>query len=159
MYREKTLNNKMVNYEIINMIIASLFSRSPREQQHSIEVASLCQLFGEFTNMPETELKKIKNVGFLHDIGKIILSLDQLNNSPNSMDLGGGELRSHPLTGYRLLNSCDNTMELADIVLSHHEHWDGAGYPKGLKEEEIPPLARVSSVVECYERVLAAGLA
>jgi putative nucleotidyltransferase with HDIG domain len=154
MYRQKTLNVRMVNSDIINTIIATLFAKTGRERKHSIEVADLCQNFGEYINMPEEELKKMRTAAYLHDIGKVVFSPQQILNSNKLCDDKRNELRAHPLIGYRILNSFDNTVDLADIVLAHHEHWDGTGYPKGLKGEEIPPLARIISIAECYERVL-----
>ena len=55
--------------------------------------------------------------------------------------------------GYRILNLCDETLDLAEGVLSHHERWDGTGYPKGLKGEEISKAARIIAVAEAYEKM------
>ena len=68
--------------------------------------------------------------------------------------MNGLKLKKHPLIGYRILNLIDDTMNFAEIILAHHEHWDGSGYPKGLKGEETPLLARVLSIIEGYERRL-----
>src|SRR5690606_3687663 len=61
------------------------------------------------------------------------------------------EFMRHPIIGYRILNSFDDTLDLAEIILAHHENWDGSGYPKGLKGEEIPRLARIIAVAESYQ--------
>jgi len=60
-------------------------------------------------------------------------------------------MKQHAVVGYRILKSFDETIDLAEIVLSHHERWDGTGYPKGLKGEEIPILARIIAVAESYD--------
>ena len=62
-------------------------------------------------------------------------------------------MRQHPATGYRLLNLSEETLDLANGVYGHHEFWDGSGYPKGLRGEEIPLISRIITVVETYERI------
>ena len=62
------------------------------------------------------------------------------------------EIKRHPVVGYRILNSFDDTLDIAQIVLAHQERWDGTGYPKGLKGDEIPLAARIIALVESYER-------
>lgn len=154
MYKVKTLNRKSINTEMINTIIASLYSKSLREEQHSLNVSDICQNIGVAMKLPETEVKKLKNAGFLHDIGKIALDPRLLNKEPPLTIDEFNMIKDHPLLGYRILNSFDDTLDLADIVLAHHEHWDGSGYPKGLAGDEIPLIARIISVAEYYERIL-----
>ncbi len=64
------------------------------------------------------------------------------------------EIKKHPIVGYRILNTFDETIDLAEPVLAHQEHWDGSGYPKGLKGEEVPLLARIIALAEGYERLI-----
>jgi HD-GYP domain-containing protein (c-di-GMP phosphodiesterase class II) len=59
--------------------------------------------------------------------------------------------QQHTIAGYRILNLFDETMDLAEAVFSHHEYWDGTGYPKGLKGEEIPWYSRIISIAEVYD--------
>lgn len=61
------------------------------------------------------------------------------------------------LWGYRILSLFDDTLDLAEYVYGHHERWDGTGYPRGLKGEQIPLLSRIISVAETYDRVLNRG--
>ena len=66
-------------------------------------------------------------------------------------------MQQHSVVGYRILNLFDDTLDLAEYVYGHHERWDGAGYPRGLKGEQIPLLSRIITVVETYDRVLNRG--
>ena len=71
-------------------------------------------------------------------------------------DLSEAELeikRQHPVVGYRILNLFDYTLDLAEAVYSHHENWNGSGYPKGLKGEEIPIMARIIAIAEVYDEL------
>lgn len=67
------------------------------------------------------------------------------------------KMKQHSVVGYRILNLFDDTLDLAEYVYGHHERWDGTGYPRGLKGEQIPLLSRIIAVVETYDRVLNRG--
>lgn len=156
MYKDKTMNRKSVNRDIIDNIVETLHSRSIREKQHSIVVSQLCGEVGSALHMPEPEISRLKKAGYLHDIGKIILDESLLSKD----SLTGEErekMRQHSIVGYRILNLFDDTLDLAEYVYSHHERWDGTGYPRGLEEEQIPLISRIISIVETYERALNRG--
>ena len=151
MYKEKALNRKTINAEMIHTIITTLHERSPQEKNHSIHVSKLCEQMGHSFNMPITEIKKLKDAGYYHDIGKIVFDKEII--------IGEDELteditviQQHSVVGYRILNLSDDTLDLADAIYSHHEKWDGTGYPKGLKGEEIPLTSRIISLAETYDR-------
>jgi diguanylate cyclase (GGDEF)-like protein/PAS domain S-box-containing protein len=154
MYLVKTLERGQVRSDAIDTIIRTLHENSPRERQHSIIVSELCEALGKALGFSEVEIRKLKHVGYFHDIGKIALDPKLLNKSTDLTSGEWNEIRTHPSIGYRILNYFDETMDLSEIVLYHHECWDGSGYPKGLKGEEIPLLARILSVAEVYERKL-----
>jgi len=152
MYKDKTMNRKAVNKDIIDTIVDTLHSRSPREKQHSIAVSKLCARVGSLLNLPETEISTLKQAGYLHDIGKIVLDEKiLLKNSLSEEEFE--KTQQHSVVGYRILNLFDDTLDLAEFVYSHHERWDGSGYPRGLKGEQIPLISRIISIVETYDRV------
>ncbi len=153
MYKDKTLNRKSINKEIIDTIILALHSKSPREKQHSVEVRKLCVEVGYFLKLSDPEISKLKRAGYLHDIGKIILDKEILYKEYLTEE-EVEQMRQHSVTGYRILNLFDDTVDLAEYIYSHHERWDGTGYPRGLKGEDIPLISRIISIVETYERVL-----
>ena len=106
--------------------------------------------------MPESELGKLERAGLLHDIGKV--SLDKsllLSETSYSEDMAG--IQQHALVGYRLLSLFDDTIDIADYVYNHHEHWDGKGYPRGINGEQIPLISRIIAVAEVYDRILHKG--
>jgi HD-GYP domain-containing protein (c-di-GMP phosphodiesterase class II) len=81
-------------------------------------------------------------------IGKIVLDESMLNKDETFTDQERKEMKQHPVMSYRILNSFDDTLDLAESILAHHESWDGSGYPKGLKNNEIPKLARIIAVAK-----------
>lgn len=151
MYKEKTLNRKAINSNIINTIINTLHERCPRERQHSINVSELCEKIGRAMNLSEPVVKKLKDAGFLHDIGKIVLEENILKKDIPLTVQEKKELQQHSIVGYRILNLFDNTLDLAEGIYGHHEAWNGSGYPKGLKGKEIPKLSRIITVAEAYD--------
>ncbi len=156
MYKDKIMNRKSINRDIIDTIIETLHSRSIREKQHSIAVSELCVEFGSVLQLPEPKISKLKRAGYLHDIGKITLDTTLLTKDTLSEE-EIEEMRQHSVVGYRILNLFDDTLDLAEYVYSHHERWDGNGYPRGLKGEQIHIIARIISITEVYERVLNKG--
>lgn len=153
MYKEKTMNRKLINMDLIDTIIETLHSRSFKEKQHSIAVSKLCAEIGSMMQLSELEINKLERAGYLHDIGKITLDPGLLlkdNFTKEELE----EVRQHPAVGYRILNLFDDTVDLAEYIYSHHESWDGSGYPRGLRGEQIPLIGRIIAIAETYDRML-----
>ncbi|WP_051531116.1 diguanylate cyclase [Clostridiisalibacter paucivorans] len=150
MYYDKTINSKNNNIDQIRGIIDSLHENYPREKIHSKNVSRLSQAIGRAMNLSKEETRKLQDAGYLHDIGKLVLDDRIIGNGPVT-EKEIREYKRHSVVGYRILNSFDKTLDLANVVLAHHEHWDGSGFPKGLKGNEIPLLARIIAVAEGYD--------
>ena len=152
MYLAKTLECDKANSAVIDSIIHMLHENNPREKEHSIRVSELCRDMGIILKLSEIEIRKLEDAGYLHDIGKVVLEPELLKKRFSKTNQKWNEIKKHPIIGYRILNSFDHTLDLAEIVLDHQERWDGSGYPKGLNGEEIPKLARIIALAESYER-------
>lgn len=122
----------------------------PREEKQSKNVSDLSENIGKTMNLSNDDIKRLKEAGYLHNIGKIALNEEILNNMEYLTEDKVVEMKKYPLVGYRILNLFENTFELADIVISLQEKWNGSGYPKGLKGNEIPKLARIVTLAESY---------
>ncbi len=153
MYSVKTLERESFSEEEIDIIIGMLHTVSPEEKEHSESLSKLCYKLGRHLGLNEIDLRNLKEAGYYHDIGKVTLAPELLEHHQNFTKEELSEIRKHSLVGYRILNSTDRTVGIADAVLSHHEHWDGTGYPVGLKGDEIPLLSRIIAVVEYYDRL------
>jgi diguanylate cyclase (GGDEF)-like protein/putative nucleotidyltransferase with HDIG domain len=151
MYDAKTLDREKVKTDTVKTIIKTLHSKSSMQAEHSKNVAEICANIALAMNLPEDEINRVKAAGFLHDIGKITLKKSLLEKYDNFTEQEKAEFMQHPITGYRILNSFNDTLDLAEIILTHHEYWDGSGYPRGLKGEEIPKLARIIAIAESYQ--------
>ncbi len=118
---------------------------------HSNRVVTLTLKLAKVFGIPEEELRHIQRGALLHDIGKMGI--------PDSILLKPGPLtdeewmimRQHPIFSYRLISQIPYLQPALDIPYSHHERWDGSGYPQGLKGEEIPLAARIFAVVDVWD--------
>jgi diguanylate cyclase (GGDEF)-like protein/PAS domain S-box-containing protein len=154
MYAKKVLDRGMYDISTIDSIIDILHDNCPRELDHSKKVSELCVKIGTQMKLPESQLKRLELAGFFHDIGKVVLDESALNGARELTDQEWHEFRQHPIIGCKILNSSNDTMDLGKYVLSHHENWDGTGYPKGLRGEEIPMLSRIIAIVESYDAMI-----
>jgi len=156
MYKDKTMNRKSINKDIIDAIIETLHARNPREKRHSAKVSELCYKIGSAMLLPEAEISKLSRAGYLHDIGKIVFD-DSILYKDFLSDIELERMQQHSVVGYRILSLFDDTLDLAEYIYGHHEKWDGTGYPRRLKGEQIPLISRIIAVGETYDRVLNRG--
>lgn len=151
MYKHKIIENEGMRGNTINTIINTLHEKNPREEQHSKRVSEICQSLGIAIGLSEIEVSRLKVIGLLHDIGKIAIDEGILNKPGKLTEHERDEIKRHPDIGYRILSSSYEMLEIADCILAHHERWDGMGYPKGLKGEAIPRIARIIALADTYD--------
>jgi diguanylate cyclase (GGDEF)-like protein/PAS domain S-box-containing protein len=151
MYKKKLFESPSMRGKTISAIIRTLHEKNKREEQHSHRVSELCKSMGESLMLSEYEIQELKTVGLLHDIGKIAIDENILNKPDKLTDEEWEEIRRHPEIGYRILSTVNDMSQMAEYVLAHHERWDGMGYPKGLKGEEIPVVSRIIAIVDSYD--------
>ncbi len=87
----------------------------------------------------------------LHDLGKLAISEDILQKEGPLTTEEWDRIKKHPELGYKIANALPELSQIAMGILSHHEHWDGYGYPQGLEKEEIPLIARIISIADAYD--------
>jgi diguanylate cyclase (GGDEF)-like protein len=151
MYKHKLILSEGLRGKIINTIIKTLYEKNPREEEHSERVGEVAAKIGAAIGFSETETGKLKLIGHLHDIGKIAIEDGILNKAGRLTDREQEEVQRHPDVGYRILSATSEMLDLADCVLSHHERWDGKGYPRGLSGEKIPIEARIIALADSYD--------
>ncbi|HYE83390.1 MAG TPA: HD domain-containing phosphohydrolase [Clostridia bacterium] len=151
MYRNKLFESPSIRGKTIKAITNSLYEKNKREEQHSQRVSYLSEAIGIAMGRGDSEVNELKTLGLLHDIGKIAID-DKILNKPGKLSMEEwNEIKRHPEIGYRILSSVNDMAEMAEFVLAHHERWDGKGYPKGLKGEEIPLQARIITIADAYD--------
>jgi len=151
MYKNKLFESPSMRGKTIKAIINTLHEKNKREEQHSHRVSLLCRKMGEALDMTAHEIEELKSVGLLHDIGKIAIEENILNKQEKLTCDEWEEIKRHPEIGYRILSTVNELSEMSEYVLYHHERWDGTGYPKGLKREEIPLQSRIITIADAYD--------
>lgn len=151
MYKNKLFESPSMRGKTIKAIISTLHEKNKREERHSYRVSLLCQRMGKALGLSESEIQELKSVGLLHDIGKIAIVETILNKPGKLTNDEWEEMKRHPEIGYRILSTVNDMSEMAEYVLAHHERWDGRGYPKGLKRDEIPFPSRIINIADSYD--------
>jgi len=151
LFSQKIYDGSSVSLRTVDVIMAALFEKSKRELNHSKRVSSMSYHIAKFMNIGKNFEEKVKLSGLLHDIGKINIDSSILNKvndlNPEEWEI----IKEHPRTGYMILNAVEEYRDIANIVLSHHERYDGSGYPRGLAGTYIPLEARVVAVADAYD--------
>lgn len=151
MYRNKLKYGKHMKKKTIDKLLTKLNRKNSEASIHTKEVSRYAEEMGMAMNLSASEVEKLKMAGLLHDIGKVMVPAEILVKSAKLTERETLQVRKHSEIGYQLLKEVDEYKHLADIVLSHHEWWDGTGYPRRLKGEEIPLGARIISISDAYE--------
>jgi len=118
---------------------------------HCSRLAHGCVAFGRLLGLDEAALLALERGGVLHDIGKLGIP-DNILLKPNKLtEQEWGVMKQHVVIGEKLCSGLVTMRAVLPIIYCHHERWDGGGYPKGLKGEEIPFIARVFQLVDIYD--------
>ncbi len=151
MYNKKLSEVTSSRHETIQAILNTLHVKSKREESHSLRVSIICQKIGEALKMRNQDIELLKLMATLHDIGKIAIDQSILEKPGPLSDVEWLEIKKHPETGYHILLASPEYAEIAEDILSHHERWDGKGYPRGIKGEDIPYRARIIAIADSYD--------
>ena len=154
MYSKKLFEVTSHRNETIKTILNTLHVKNPREEKHSERVSKICLKMGTALKMKSEDIKLLEAISNLHDIGKIAID-DAILNKPGKLDDREWEqIKKHPEIGYRILATTPEYAEIAQDILSHHERYDGRGYPRGLIGENIPLRARIISIADSYDAMI-----
>ncbi len=139
------------NEETIIGLVSALDLREHNTRMHSQRVREYTELITARFKIDEKMKREIGFGALLHDVGKIAVP-DQILLKPGKLtDQEWGEMRKHPEAGYSIVKRIGFLKNAAEIVYSHHEQFDGNGYPRGLKGESIPLGARMFMVADVYD--------
>lgn len=151
MYRNKMAIGPSVRGDAIKTILKTLQEKDEQSEEHSQKVSLLCEYLAKQSNMTNSEVEEVKIAGLLHDIGKIIISTRILTKAGKLTVVEYEEIKKHPEIGYRLLSSIKDMENVSKYILSHHERWDGKGYPRGIRNFSIPFQSRIISIADAFD--------
>jgi len=129
----------------------SVESRDPYTEGHCERLAENASNLGRHIHLHEEEVVALRRGGYLHDLGKIAVPDDILKKGANLTPQEWEIMKLHPITGENICRPLKSLHLVLPIIRSHHEHFDGSGYPDGLEGREIPLLARILQVVDVYD--------
>lgn len=151
MYQQKLLESHSLRSGIINSIKSTLHEKSYETEEHAERLKDIGKKIGIAMNLSEIQLHELELLAVLHDIGKIIIKDSILKKPGKLTEEEWAEMKKHPEIGYRIVQSVPELSQVAEYILTHHERWDGTGYPRGLKGEEIPLLSRIIAIADTYD--------
>ena len=143
-----------IRHHVIETLAVAIESRDGGSASHLRHVRRTAIQLAELTSCSKTEIEAIEQAALLHDIGKVGVP-DYILMKPGRLtDHEFSQIASHSSVGAAIVDSARFPASVADAVRCHHEHWDGSGYPSGLKGEEIPRLARILSIADCFDALM-----
>lgn len=151
MYKHKFTESKSIRSSVISTLLKTLGEKTHETEEHTLRLEKLARKMGKELNLMESQLDDLALLAMLHDIGKIAVPETILTKPGSLTPKEWDKIKSHPEIGYRIASSIVELSHIADGILAHHEWWDGSGYPRGLKGEEIPLHARIIGVVDAYD--------
>ena len=151
MYRRKLLKHQSIRSTLLSTIKELLYSKSNETMEHTERMTNLAKKLGTEVGLNESDMDALELMATLHDLGKIGIS-NQILSKPGELSTGEwNEIKKHPEIGYRIALTIPELQNIAGYILSHHERWDGKGYPQGLSKHEIPFISRLISVVDAFD--------
>lgn len=135
----------------IKTLISVINAKDRYTYAHTDRVVIYCELMAKHLGLDDNKVKMLRYGAYLHDIGKIQISKDILIKRTKLTDEEWDILKGHPANGVDIIKPVASLKDVCPIILHHHERYDGTGYPDGLKEDEIPYLVRILSVVDSFD--------
>ena len=151
MYRDKLNKDTTARSQLMRTILAALKERDFFTHGNSRRMEDLCHRLGQRAGLSEKQLSDLALLAQLHDLGKIGIPDHILFKEAPLTDEEWEIMYKHPEQGYRIAMSGTDLAEIADLILKHHEQWNGEGYPLGLEGEEIPIECRILAIADAYD--------
>ncbi len=149
--RSKKDDDKRLVSAVVDVLSSALDVRDKMTHRHARRVARMSAFVARELKLTEHQVLQIEYAAALHDIGKIGVADNILRKAEPLEPQEWQEMKRHSDLGYQILNGIDFLADASEIVYAHHERFDGKGYPRGLKAEEMPYGARVFAVVDAYD--------
>ncbi|MFN2340971.1 MAG: HD domain-containing phosphohydrolase [Halanaerobium sp.] len=151
MNHNKLLETNSANNKMVQGLLSALRAKSDETVEHTERMTELAEQFGSSLGIHNSQLNRLELLAVLHDIGKTSIPGSVLSKKGPLNDQEWEMIKGHPSRGYKIAAATTEFSVVAEEILSHHERWDGQGYPRGLAGEKIPFLARIISIVDAYD--------
>jgi len=138
-------------YDTLKAFVAAMEAKDPYTKGHSENVRHYALKLAQFMGLPPDRIRLIDYSSLLHDIGKLGVKEQILSKTSLLSPLEYEEVKQHPVIGSQMVSAIENLSSTAPIIHSHHEFYDGSGYPGGIKGDQIPLESRIISVADAFE--------
>jgi diguanylate cyclase (GGDEF)-like protein/PAS domain S-box-containing protein len=136
---------------VLEALEHNLFEESHESEEHARRLKILGRPFGKLLKLSGSDHDALLQLCLFHDVGKIAIN-DHILTKNGFLTMGEWEeMKTHPEIGWRIAKASPKLRHLADLIVSHHERWDGTGYPNGLKGKKIPKLVRMLAIMDAYD--------
>lgn len=148
----KEFTDELENAEAVLVALAlGIEARDPYTGDHCERLARYAVDLGRHLGLDDESLVALKRGGYLHDLGKVSIPDEILKKGTYLTPMEWEVMKQHPIIGEAICSPLRSFRNVLPIIRHHHEHWDGTGYPDGLKGNDIPLLARVLQIVDVYD--------
>ncbi|MDD6657310.1 MAG: diguanylate cyclase [Lachnospiraceae bacterium] len=151
MQNKKMLRDNSMSSSLVDSLKQTLSESDYETEEHVERTREMSSRLGKALNLSDTDIGKLELLAIMHDIGKVAIPHQVLLKKGKLSDEEFEIMKQHTIKGYRIANASPELSGIADCILSHHEKWDGTGYPNKLKGEDIPLLARIISAVDSHD--------
>jgi len=135
----------------VHALVSAVESNDPYTYGHSRKVNTYAVALAEAIGLSTDQVANVSTAALLHDIGKIGIPDRVLNKKEKLNEKDWKAIKTHPKLGATIIRNVPHLAPCVNIVLYHHERWDGSGYPEGLKGEQIPIEARIIAIAESFD--------
>lgn len=147
----KAEREQAMHEETIMALVTAIEVKDIYTEGHARRVMDYSERLSRFMNLPESEIEKIKTAALLHDVGKIGIP-NEILNKPSTLNYEEYELvKKHPEDTKRILDKITGLGDVVSLAFMHHEHYDGSGYPQGLKGGQIPIGAQIIQLADAFD--------
>ena len=140
--------------EFAKILLNTISAKDNYTKDHSQNVSKLCVMFANYLNLSEDDIENLRIAALFHDIGKIGIPDNFLQKEGKLTDTEYETIKLHPVIGANIFSSTDIFKHIAPIIVAHHERVDGTGYPNNLKRNEIPYLAKILTICDCFDAMV-----
>ncbi len=138
----------------VKALLATIDAKDQYTRGHSERVSRFSAFLAEKIGFPHNKILALEQIALIHDIGKIGIEGDILNKHGVLIASEFEEIKKHPTIGAKIIESVDFLQEMRPVILSHHERFDGTGFPERLKGTSIPLSARVVAIADAVDAML-----